>query len=65
MYVCIIDQAGTIQVHRNLKAGPEEFLRLIEPYRVDIVVAVEGLFTSYWLADLCGARSLYESHARG
>jgi transposase len=58
MYVCIIDQAGTIQVHRNLKAGPEEFLRLIEPFRADIVVAVECIFTWYWLADLCAVHGI-------
>jgi hypothetical protein len=44
MYGWIIDHAGAIQVHRNLKAGPEEFLRLIAPFSADIVVAVECLF---------------------
>ena len=26
MYVCILDQAGTILVHKNLPATPEAFL---------------------------------------
>jgi transposase len=40
-------------VHKNLPTPPEAFLRLIAPYREDLVVGVEGMFTWYWLADLC------------
>jgi hypothetical protein len=32
---------------------PEHFLTLIAPFREDVVVAVECIFTWYWLADLC------------
>lgn len=53
MYVCILDQDGEIMLHRNMKTTPEAFLRAIAPYRDDIVVAVECMFTWYWLADLC------------
>jgi Transposase/Transposase IS116/IS110/IS902 family len=53
MYVCILNQDGEILVHRNMKAGPETFLKTIAPYREHLVVCVEGLFTWYWLADLC------------
>src|SRR2546422_4105860 len=53
MYVCILDQSGTKLVHKNLPTTPEAFLRLITPYREDLVVAVECIFTWYWLADLC------------
>jgi transposase len=53
MSVCILDQAGEILLHPNMKASPEAFLRTITPYRADIVVAVECIFTWYWLADLC------------
>jgi hypothetical protein len=53
MYVCIMDQAGKILVHRDLKTSPDLFLNVIKPYREDIVVAVECIFTWYWLADLC------------
>ena len=53
MYLCILNQAGEIMLHRNLKAKPEPFLRAIEPYREDIIVGVECMFTWYWLADLC------------
>jgi transposase len=53
MYVCILDQSGTKLVHKNLPTTPEAFLRAVAPYREDLVVAVECIFTWYWLADLC------------
>jgi transposase len=53
MYVCILDQAGEILVHQNLPAEPAAFLKVIAPYRDDIAVAIECIFTWYWLADLC------------
>ena len=53
MYVCILDHNGEIVVHRNMKTTPEAFLQAIAPYRQGIVVAVECMFTWYWLADLC------------
>ena len=45
MYVCILDQAGTKLVHKNLPTTPEAFLRVSAPYRDDLVVAVECIFT--------------------
>jgi len=53
MYLCIINQEGAILLHRNMRTDPEVFLRAIAPYRQDIVVAVECIFTWYWIADLC------------
>jgi transposase len=53
MYVCILDQAGETLLHRNMKTNPETFLQAIAPYHDGIVVAVECMFTWYWLADLC------------
>src|SRR6266852_5957674 len=58
MYVCILDQAGTILIHKNLPTTPEAFLRVIAPYREDVVVAVECIFTWYWLADLCSKEGI-------
>jgi transposase len=37
---------------------PEVFLKAIAPYRQDLVVAVECMFTWYWLADLCAREGL-------
>jgi len=53
MYLCILDQEGKILLHRDIKTDPDIFLKTIDPYREDIVVAVECIFTWYWLADLC------------
>ena len=53
MYLCILNQTGEIVLQRNMRAAPEPFLQAIAPSREDLVVCVEGLFTWYWLADLC------------
>ena len=53
MYLCILDSDGQIVLHKNMRSGPETFLAAIEPFRDDLVVAVECIFTWYWLADLC------------
>jgi len=53
MYVCILSQDGEIVLHRNMKAAPDPFLKAVAPYREGLVVAVECIFTWYWLADLC------------
>ena len=53
MYLCILNQEGEITFHRNLRTNPDAFLRAIEPFRDDIVVCAECMFTWYWLADLC------------
>jgi transposase len=53
MYVCIIDQTGQVKVHQNMKTDRKAFLKVISPFREDIVVSVECMFTWYWIADLC------------
>ena len=58
MYVCILDQDGTKLVHKNLPTTPEAFLRILAPYRDDVVVGVECMFTWYWLADLCAQEGI-------
>ncbi len=40
-------------LHRNMKTHPESFLQAISPYRDDLVVVVECMFTWYGLTDLC------------
>jgi transposase len=52
MYVCLLKHDGAILLHRNMQATPAPFLKTIAPYRDDLVVAVECMFTWYWLADL-------------
>ena len=58
MYLCILDQEGKIILHRDIKTNPDIFLKTIAPYREDIVVAVECIFTCYWIADLCSEEGI-------
>src|ERR671922_1917564 len=58
MYLCVLNQEGEVLLHRNMKAGPDPFLKAIAPYREDVVVCVECIFTWYWLADLCAREGL-------
>jgi transposase len=58
MYVCILSHDGELLLHRNMQAVPEPFLKAIAPYREGLVVAVECIFTGYWLADLCAAQGI-------
>jgi transposase len=53
MYVCILNQNGEMLVHRQMQTNPETFLQVMAPSRAGLVVAVDCLFTWYWLADLC------------
>ena len=57
MYVCVLDQEGTTLLHRNMACEPEKFLRAVAPYRDDLVVAVECMFTWYWLVERVPALS--------
>jgi transposase len=58
MYVCVLDSQGEILLHRNMPCSPELFLKAIAPYREDVAVAVECIFTWYWLADLCAQENI-------
>ena len=53
MFLCIMDQSGQVLLHRNYQACPNALLKAITPFREDIAVAVECIFTWYWIADLC------------
>ena len=53
MFICVLDQSGKIRFEKNVHSNPDEFLAAIKPFRRDVVVCVECLFTWYWLADLC------------
>ncbi len=59
MYLCILNQEGKIVLHRDIKTSPDIFLKTIAPYREDIVVAVECIFTWYWIADLCSEEHIH------
>jgi len=58
MYLCILNQAGEVLLHRNMKSEPQAFLAAIAPYREDLVVGAECIFCWYWLADLCAREGI-------
>ena len=45
MYLCIVNQAGEILLHRNMPCDSQKFLRAIESYRKGLAVAAECMFT--------------------
>ena len=57
-HLCLVNWDGEILLHRNMPAAPEPFLQAITPYREDLVVCVECIFTWYWLADLCACKAI-------
>ena len=58
MYLCILDTAGAIVLHKEVPAEPAAFLEAVAPFRDGLVVACECLFCWYWLADLCQAEKI-------
>jgi hypothetical protein len=58
MYVCSLSQDGEGMLHRTMSASPDALLKAIAPYRDDRVIAVEGIFPWYGLADLCAQEGL-------
>jgi len=58
MDVCILHHDGEIVVHRKMPTSPEALLKTIAPYGENRVIAVEGIFTWYGLADLCAREGL-------
>lgn len=58
LYLCVLDSGGNVLLHRNFPAKPAPFLKAIEPYRDDLVVGVECMFSWYWLANLCLEQSI-------
>ena len=53
MYLCILDADAEVVLHKNMPSSPAAFLRAVAPYRENLVVSAECIFTWYWLADLC------------
>lgn len=58
MYLCIIDQAGHIVLHKNMKTQPTSLLHAVRPYREGLVTGCECMFAWYWLADLCAQEEI-------
>jgi transposase len=58
MYVCILNQGGNILFHKNISSSPQSLYRVIKSYLPDIALAVECMFTWYWIADFCSAYNI-------
>ena len=58
MYLCILDEKGEVRLHQNIKTDRKTFLKVIDPFRENIVVAAECMFTWYWIADLCAQEKI-------
>lgn len=54
MYLCLMDRAGKVLVHENIKDNDTDyFLQRVAPYRHDLTVTFESCFLGTWFADLC------------
>ncbi|MFC1499073.1 IS110 family transposase [Verrucomicrobiota bacterium] len=59
MYMCLMDSKGNKLVHTNITGNDfNYFLSKIKPYKHDLTVCCECIFTWYWLADACEAEGL-------
>jgi len=53
MYICIVNQEGKILYHYDLPTQSDALFQVIKPYLPNLVIAVECIFTWYWMADFC------------
>jgi transposase len=59
MYLCVLDSLGTIVLHRNMDTEAEMLEQAIAPFaKGDLVIAVECIFSWYWVADFCAQRKI-------
>ena len=47
MSLCVIDADGEVCGHQYIRTDPNTFLQALRPFRADVVVGVEGMFTWY------------------
>jgi transposase len=53
MFTHVLDANGQTAFEQDLPADPAAFLDAVAPFRPDLVVGAECMFSWYWLADLC------------
>jgi len=53
LYLCVLDRDGEKLLHRRVGCDPRRLLKVLDPFREDLVIGVECMFKWYWLADLC------------
>jgi hypothetical protein len=57
-YVGLLNRDGEILLPRHLQARPEALRNTLAPYRDDLAIAVEGMFTWSWRADRCAQEGI-------
>ena len=58
MFTHVLDANGKTVFERDLPTDPDVFLDALAPFRPDLVVGAECMFSWYWLADLCQDESI-------
>ena len=58
MYLCIQDDRGSILFHKNLPTRADAFRAAVAEYHDNLAVAVECIFSWYWIADLCSEMNI-------
>ncbi len=59
IYICIMNKEREVLVHRKLKNNSTDLLlKILDPYKHDLVVGSESTFAWYWLADLCADNNI-------
>ena len=53
IYTHVLAADGKTAFEKDLPTDPDVFLDAIAPFRPDLVVGAECMFSWYWLADLC------------
>lgn len=53
LYLCVLDPDREIVLHRRVDCDEKKLLRVLAPYREDLVIGVECMFKWYWLSDIC------------
>ena len=54
IYICIMNKNRKVLVHRQIRNNSTDlFLKILQPYKHDLVIAAESTFAWYWLADFC------------
>lgn len=58
MYVCVIDADGQTLLHRNMPTDAVHLQQALQPFASDLVLAVECVFSWYWIADFCAEHAI-------
>lgn len=58
MFTHVLDDQGRTAFEKDLPTEPAVFLDALAPFRPDLVVGCECMFSWYWLADLCADESI-------